>query len=477
MRKLTGRLNRKWFWLTAIAVVLIIWGLTDIRRRAETNPDYPAGHRSDFTVYTAAGAAMFDDRDPYDVTNVRGWHYLYPPLFAILVAPLAKLDSQWQGVIWYIISLLTAWGCFVESRRIWYRLPPCRQNSSPEQHSNLPEQAINQRFHNMPTYIFWLGGATVLLPALNCLQRGQVGILLTYLLLLGFRYTITSRTGWGMFLGGIILALPVAIKIIPALPVGFLCLFLLMAAVKRRWTAVATTRSLAASLGVIAGLLLYLIVIPSLTIGPSANVKHLNTWFNDVLINDQGKSDDDLSVHTLRNQSLYNAVYCLGNWTAHVIYGARTDHSTGNLANHEAEMPMDNIWTKWILRLIQLGLLALLLKAGWTVAKNDDLLETAIVFSLACLLMSAISPVFRGHYYVLWLPAALFVPIKCWRTGQANLGAALAFIGCGLVWIHYLLLPFAGRVGALGLGATVWYVIAVTTVIRQGNRVTVAIDG
>ena len=87
---------------------MVIWGLTDVRQRAHFDPVLAAEnraliaeHRTDLTVFTEAGAAFFDERDPYEVTNPRGWMYLYPPLFAILMAPLHFLPPQWQGVVWY----------------------------------------------------------------------------------------------------------------------------------------------------------------------------------------------------------------------------------------------------------------------------------------------------------------------------------------------------------------------------------------
>src|SRR5262249_6125599 len=99
MCEITDRLNRPSVWMTILVVALAVWGLTDVRHRPRTDPNNLGNHRSDFTVYTAAGAAMLRGSDPYTVTNPRGWHYLYPPLFAILVGPLAAIDSQWQGVI------------------------------------------------------------------------------------------------------------------------------------------------------------------------------------------------------------------------------------------------------------------------------------------------------------------------------------------------------------------------------------------
>ncbi|HEY1784543.1 MAG TPA: hypothetical protein VGG30_03310, partial [Pirellulales bacterium] len=101
--------------LLALTAALIVWGLIDVRSRGRIEPGNLVEHRTDFTVYTEAGAACFDGRDPYAVTNARGWGYLYPPLFAILVAPLSRLDPQWQVTVWFFVSLLMLWGCYRES--------------------------------------------------------------------------------------------------------------------------------------------------------------------------------------------------------------------------------------------------------------------------------------------------------------------------------------------------------------------------
>src|SRR5258708_19302962 len=96
-------------WLLAV-LALTVWGLTDVRNRGRIDPDDPLAHKTDLTVYTEAGAAFFDGRNPYDVSNPRGWRYLYPPLLAILMAPLAALDSQWQAGAWDVLSLGFACG-------------------------------------------------------------------------------------------------------------------------------------------------------------------------------------------------------------------------------------------------------------------------------------------------------------------------------------------------------------------------------
>src|SRR6516164_6087864 len=107
---------RRRYWLLGLVIALSVWGRVDVFRRARIDPNDPTAHKTDFTVYTEAGLAMFDGRDPYLVTNPRGWHYLYPPLFAILVAPLGLLDSQWQAAAWFAISILAAWGSYFECR-------------------------------------------------------------------------------------------------------------------------------------------------------------------------------------------------------------------------------------------------------------------------------------------------------------------------------------------------------------------------
>ena len=206
-----------WQWVVGVVLILAIWGLTDVRSRGRVdrqNPHRRNVHMTDVTVYTEAGAAIFAGLDPYQVTNPRGWHYLYPPLFAMLVAPLASLDPQWQVVIWFAISVLAGCGCFWECRRLSAWL-----DSTGRADSSGSRSAAS----SFPVGLLWITAATILLPVLNCLQRGQLGIVLLYLLLLGMRLAMTARNGWTAAVGGIVLALPVAIKLTPALPVAFLC--------------------------------------------------------------------------------------------------------------------------------------------------------------------------------------------------------------------------------------------------------------
>ena len=114
----SAEIRRHWAVYLGLIVALGIWCSVDVARRARVDPRQPALHMTDFTVYTEAGKAFFDGREPYEVSNIRGWKYLYPPLFALLVAPLAPLAPPVQATVWFVASALMAVGCYFECRRL-----------------------------------------------------------------------------------------------------------------------------------------------------------------------------------------------------------------------------------------------------------------------------------------------------------------------------------------------------------------------
>ena len=110
-----------------------------------------------------------------------------------------------------------------------------------------------------------------------------------------------------------------------------------------------------------------------------------------------------------------------------------------------------------IARVIVLVLLAAVtLKLG----RARDSLKEAVTFGLASLAVLLVSPLAWGHYFVFALPAALFEPLWLRRQGRplaANLAAAgLPLLTCS----HYLLKPWCGPIGLLGLGTALWFAAA-----------------
>jgi hypothetical protein len=429
---------RLWIPGVAVLVALTVWGHVAIGPNGRLVPGQIDRHRTDFTVFTEAGAAFFDGRNPYRVASPRGWHYLYPPLFALFVSPLSAFDTESQVLAWYAVNVGLAFLCFGEMQRLW-RLA-CGAAS---------------REH------LWVAACAFLaafLPFLDCMQAGQLGIAILYLLMRGFRLMFERRSGLGCFLAGVILALPAVVKLVPALPVAFLLL--------QRWYAATTPGSgprpwlRAASLtaGVSTGVLLFLLAIPASLIGWRANLAHLDQWYKRVVANERVGPDANFNIHSDRNQSLANAVYLL-NRAASI--GSRPD-VRGNGSDDRPERIVHPA-----VRGMAAVTLAALLAVGLALGRHEDPLQQVTAYGLASCATLIVSPLSWGHYYIAQAPAVLFVPLwllRCGRPLQARIAAAIPPI---LSWSYYMAMPYTGGLGLLGLGTTVWFLAVCGSILRN----------
>ncbi len=477
-------IRRHWAVFAGLAVALAIWCGVDVSRRAIVDPLQPHRHMTDFTVYTEAGAAFFDGREPYEVANIRGWKYLYPPLFALLMAPLAGLSAPWQATVWFGISTLLCLGSYFECRRL---LSGTLFNSSSDRRFGAVLSAI--------------AGLTVLFPTLNCLQRGQLGAALLYPLLLGFRLVLlgTGRQAW--FLGGLVLALPVVLKLTPVLPVVCILLALVVATWRRGGRSVrqtdqhlsadacvgaarpVDTSAMApvvqtrrgpfwAAAGVLAGCGFFALILPASLIGWQGNLGHLHTWYTRVAT----KVDHDRSDHfagdgsTIRNQSLTNAVHRFGNWAAYEFAGGPDDRLVDSNSAELGSMPMDRPGVKLLLLAVRGIAAAVLLGTIVVLGYRGDTVSLGYALGLACVATFIVSPVARGHYFLLYLPAVLYGGF--WMRERRPEKAALRFAAVPMLLClaHYLALKSAGRIGLLGIGTTVWFFAACGIVIADAAR-------
>lgn len=408
---MTARQKRLLLYLLA---GLLLWGWFDVRRRARYDPAAPGKHHTDITVYTVAADALADGRDPYTVTNPQGWHYLYPPLFAILISPLRHLAPENQAFAWFLASLLMAFGCWVEVRALQARLA-------------------------IPRWFCVAASLAALLPILNTLQRGQVGLLILYALLLGFHLSLDRP-----FLGALVLALPVAIKLSPVVPVGILMLQLLL----RRG---GSARFLAASGGLAAGLLLCLLLLPTVAIGWARNEECLRTWASRVILNEDVGEENEFFPRATRNQSLSNALYRAGLLVLRAG-GWEEERPIDRVIWSHGKTPLDNEAWRWGIRILRV-LLSLSMVLLTVSVRNGG---AAPPFGLACLLSLLLSPISWGHHYTILLPAVLFVPPAL----PPRVGRALAVSAILLVLLHYAARKITGPMGLLGIGAGIWYVVA-----------------
>ena len=348
-------------------------------------------------MFTEAGSAFFDGRDPYRVASPRGWHYLYPPLFALLVSPLRFFDTESQVLTWYFINVGLTFACFLETRRL-YRL----FTRETESRRGLGWGAC--------------AGLAAFLPFLDCMEAGQLGIAILYLLLVGLRLVQECRTWLGWFLAGVVLALPAAVKLVPSLPVVFVlfqhwCAALLPQGEGRRWG-----RPVALTAGVMAGAFFFLLAFPASLLGWQKNLAYLNVWRARVVMNERVGPNANFNVHSFRNQSLANAVYL---WTK--LTAVATAKSSAPAPHHDRGERIVHRGVRVVIALI----LSLLLAIGITVGRKVDPLDQASAYSIACCAMLLVSPLAWGHYYMATLPAALCVPM--WLSAR---NAAASYFRC-----------------------------------------------
>jgi len=174
----TAHVRRHWAVFLGLVIALAVWCALDVSRRARIDPARPHLHMTDLTVYTEAGLAFFDGREPYEVSNIRGWKYLYPPLFALLIAPLGHLPPVWQATVWFLVSALMVFGIYFECRRLVFSLAgSAREGTAFEVRPQLlvVNESKTADLDGAPPVkigIYVAAGAAALFPALNCLQRG-----------------------------------------------------------------------------------------------------------------------------------------------------------------------------------------------------------------------------------------------------------------------------------------------------------------
>lgn len=95
--------------LSLVVLFVVALGYSTLYRAAWNYSDDPKNpgrlERTDYTVYSAVGQAVLDGTDIYQAHNQRGWFYVYPPPFAILMVPFAKLSIAWGVAVWFLLTM------------------------------------------------------------------------------------------------------------------------------------------------------------------------------------------------------------------------------------------------------------------------------------------------------------------------------------------------------------------------------------
>ena len=380
----------------------------------EIHSSFISTRKTDLGVFLRAGWAVRSGENIYEVTDNNGWHYAYPPFFAVLMVPFADapnghlrdfmLPYPATVAIWYVLSLI-----IVLLATHWFA-------TAFEESSIFPAKKFGRRWLAMrmaPIYF-------CLVPIGGTLNRGQVNLMVVALIAGMFLATVRGQR----FRSGIWLAAAVCLKLFPA----FLILFPLW----RR-----DGRALA---GVAVGLIIGVAIVPSLVWGVMGAAEIHEKMFNAIIkpglgLGGEKKRDKELmEITATDNQSIQAVTHYYLHWDK----ATRPRHP--------------NLETKLVHVLGGVLLTSLLLIAcGWK--RDDDPIRMLLFLGGLTTIMTITSPVSHTHYFCMVMP--LVIGLLAWslRDKASVVPSSRAFVMLGIpcVCISLSMIPFWPRHRELGL--------------------------
>jgi hypothetical protein len=361
--------------------------------------------RTDIGPYLRAAWAVREGGDIYKVEDDRQWHYVYPPLFAILMTPLADppAGASRAGYIPYELSVglwyaLTMGLGFLGVHELASALEetslskgvPLERPSPP---APLPEGEGRYSWRDIysvggPKFSrgFWALRTLPVLPILPAIgrsqMRGQVGLPVAALICLSAAALVRKKD----FRSGLWLSAAISIKVIPGL--------LLLYAIWRR--------NVKMLLGAAAGLIIGLVLIPVLVMGPSKTMSEYGSFYKGVLLagvegDTGGSRGAELTGITSTDSNSPMAVL------HRILHPVRTERP-----------PVAAPWvraTHWAFAFLLTGFYLL-----WGLRLNKSFrAPQALYFCGFIPLMLIASPVFHPHYVSMALPLAVLMFYAIWR--------------------------------------------------------------
>jgi hypothetical protein len=404
------RWNRRG-WILLLIPALLFGALVELRSA------YLHRRMGDLGVFLRTAWAVRAGQDIYTVTDNNGFHYHYPPLFAILLLPLADpppgTEQTWtvpyavSVAIWYAFSLL----CLAIA--VHWLAGTLEESGRPGVHET----------RGQATGLRLLPVLACLPPVGHTLMRGQVSLLLLLLLcgmaralirsgswdtslkrkrwtvacasgLFPLRRTLACASGWwaGSWQAGLWLAGAICLKVIPA--------FLILYPLQRR-----DGRCLA---GCAVGLVLGLAAIPAAVFGPARTLAYYQEWTHVLLWpalgpgTDQSRAKELIDITATDSQSfqaiLHNTLY-------------------PNPATRPPKPSSAVRCTHWLVG----GFLTIVtLIVG---RRRDDGPALIIRFGSLIVIMLLLSPVCHLHYFCLSLPLVMGSLAAVWEgNGLARKG-------------------------------------------------------
>ncbi|MFH0985128.1 MAG: glycosyltransferase family 87 protein [Candidatus Omnitrophota bacterium] len=405
-------LKRKWLGILLILGFVIGVGISTVYRGAISPKQ-----RTDLTVFLIAGEMVQEGRAShiYGIENKRHWHYVYPPILAVLLAPISKWPLGVTVTLAYLLSLTCLAGTILLSQRLPERSGPA--TTGRQDHASV-SASLGCRPEN---WQIALSMFFCLPMILNTLTRGQFGIItLFFMAALFYGYWTRHKV-----LTGLLLAFAISLKISP---LAYLVFFFLM---KREWKIL-----LSATLGF--GVFLFL--FPSAVIGFRQNWELLQIWQGLMSVSQSDGAykhylwGELFTPFTEDNQSIYAAV-------TRFVWP-----SLGSFIGH-SNAPV---------RFITSGLGILLLALPFLPAQKkpqtqaEDPLRSLAEFSLFPMIMLFTSPVTQIHHYTVIYFLFLVTLMMMDRAPRGSwtrkcLGFSLWF--CALFLTLGMVIPIVGYWG------------------------------
>jgi alpha-1,2-mannosyltransferase len=414
--------------LVCFGVALLGFGVLVVFRTA-----FCSRRMGDLDCFLRAAWAIRTGGDIYQVVDDNGIHYNYPPLFAILLAPLADppagvdrtgmLPYAVSAGLWYVLNLLFlalavhGLACALEEPLAGQLAPGSRR--------------------------WW---ALRLLPVLSCLpstghalMRGQSNLVV----LLGLCAMMAALMRGRSARAGGWLALSICIKVYPA--------FLLLYPVLRRdWRFLG---------GCAAGLLVGLVLVPAAVLGPARTWDYAREYVAVTLAPGLGMGHDLSRSHELTQITSTDSQSLLG--------------ALHNSLHPRATRPAD---ASSRLRLMALLLGGLLTATTFWAAGRRQPKGTGVPLLLGTLILNMLllCPVCHLHYYCLAIPLVMGLIASTWESRPApQLGRTLIAVLVANVVIYLLptlpwLLVFRELGFAVYAGLLLWG--AGVIVLRRRSR-------
>ncbi|MFL6216158.1 MAG: glycosyltransferase family 87 protein [Blastocatellia bacterium] len=366
----------------ALAIVAVLASGVYFARQSGTNPQK---YENDFNVFYFAASEVLDGRDPYQEVLHAWTPYLYPPVLAELMMPMALLSLPAAAYLWFLINLAAA----VAAARMAAALSDIEQvDGSTPSRASRPRFRANEtnRFVtwitervNHRSLIAWLVGIILLRFILDNFKLGQVNLIIAMLAVAHVYCYATNRRRWA----AAAIALAIAIKLTPAL-------LLVYHLARRRWL-------YATACGLCAGAL---IAVSFLPFGARAS-ETFGVFFN----------------RTVRNQQGFDLAYG-GNQSLRGFVARLTTDSTTIEHPQVSETPTDGSVREPSSRLtLALAAILLAVAVGAAVLARTDMAAAAPFFAL----MVMLSPLsWKAHFVILILPVAFIAGRALYESSQGR---------------------------------------------------------